>query len=277
MRLVLYDLAQGGTHREINTLGDYANSSTVAPDGRHILVASIEGNLWWIDLESGATPEPIIGGQTTSFCSTTISDDGRLLAAGIDRGLIYLYDLPRQSLVVLKSRTESTVSDLRCSRDGGRLAAAQNDGRISVWDVATRELQQELLGHTAVVTAVAFLPDGKRIISAGLDDTVRIWDIARGHELWRGEFNLNGVATLDLSPDGTIAAWAGRGQKIIVWDLKKGQKKLEITTKVPTRDLKFSPDGKLLATVGFEEVVRLYNVQTAQETRAIDLANIMND
>ncbi len=281
MRLVLYDLAQGSTNREINILGDYAHSAVVAPDGRHVLVASYEGNLWWIDLESDVTPEPIIkssgGTAPFNFTSATISDDGRLIAAGNDLGLIYLYDLPHKSFTVLKSRTESSVRDLCFSRGGRRLAAAQNDGHISVWDLATEELQQELMGHALSVIAVAFLPDGKRIISAGLDDTVRIWDIDLGHELWRGEFNLNGVTTLDLSPDGTIAAWAGRAHKIIVWDLERGTKRLEIATKVQTRDLKFSSDGKLLAAVGYEAFGRLYDVQTAEETRTIDVTNLLND
>ncbi len=272
--LALHQLDSAGTNLQVDPLGDPVSVSALAPDGRHVLIGSFEGRLWWIDPLAPTDPEPVIDLQEmTPFTAVAISEGSRLLAAGDKQGAIHLYDTARTSAVVIAGEgARSSVASLRFSRDGKRLAAAQHDGRISIWDLTSGELIKSLSGHDGTVRAAEFLPPGDRLISAGEDGTVRIWELATGQELWRREFGLAGINTLAVSEDGGTGAVGGNNGRIVVWDIEQGKNRFQI--KLPTRvviDLKFSPDGSRLAVASAEHAVRLYNMTTAAQAAQIQI------
>jgi WD40 repeat protein len=272
-KLVLHDTTEKTTGMPIAIMGEYISTVALTPDGRHALVGSSAGHLWWTGWETIDAPSPlaVLTGEDT-FTSTAITDSGRQVAAGTNRGEIYLCDPERQTSFTLTAFRSSAVSDLHFTHDGTRLISAQHDGTIRVWEAATGELLREFTGHGIPATGAAFLPDGERVISAGLDDTVRIWDIAGGRELWRGEFELGGIRALAVSADGRTAAWGGRNRRIVVWDLERSQKRFDIATPASVVfHLGISHDGSLLAVGGTESVIRLYDMQTGIEQQGIEL------
>jgi WD40 repeat protein len=275
-RMTLHEVSSATGSISIDGMGDSVSASALAPDGRHVLVGSDQGRLWWIDPDSQEFPIRLNEfPESTRISAATISADGLLVAAATARGSIRLYDPTRRASVELTTRGKSSVADLRFSGDGNQLVSAHNNGQVSVWNVVTRKLLQEFPGHEQERPAIAasFLSDGNRVISAGLDDTVRIWEISSGRELWRGEFGLYGVRALAVSPDARTAAWGGFNHKIIVWDLECGRKKFEITTSASIiLNLKFSPDGTSLATAGREGTIRFYDVQTGAEMQRLEVA-----
>jgi WD40 repeat protein len=281
-RLTLHLLEEETTTIPIDTMQQVVTTAALAPDGRHVLVGSVAGRLWWIETESSDAPTRLIdmaGSET--FTATAIADDGRLVAAGTDQGSIGICDLARQTYCNLPTSRNASVKALRFSRDGKSLVSAHSDGQISVWDLETRTLSQGFAGHAQPAVAAAFLStafyaEGTQIISAGLDDTVRIWDIATGRQLWLKEFDLSAVTTLAVSADETLAAWGGYNRRIVVWDLQAAEQKFEIVTPAyVVFHLKFSPDGSLLAAAGTEGLVRLYDMRTAAELNEIDVAGVV--
>jgi WD40 repeat protein len=272
-RLALHDLGKGTTSIPFDVAGESAGAAALAPDGRHVLLGTSEGHLWWIDPAYDDVAPPLIDlPRRTLVTSVAITGDSRLVAGGTNSGRVYVYDLLQKTSIILAAHDQTSVAALRFSRDGEQLVGAQNSGRISLWNVATGESLREFPGHSELARGAEFLPDGKRLISAGLDDTVRIWDIASGRELWRGEFGLYGVRALAVSSDGNTAAWGGHNCKIVVWDLDHNRKKFEIATSATCiYHLQFSADGTTLATSGQEEVIRLYDMRTAAEKTRIDV------
>lgn len=273
-RLTLHLLEEETTTIPIDTMQEVVTTAALAPDGRHILVGSIAGRLWWIETESADGPTRLIDlAGSASFTSTAIADDGGQLAAGTDQGSICVCDLTGPTYRNLPTSRNASIKALRFSRDGGCLVSAHSDGQINVWDVAAGTLAQGFASHTQPAVAAAFLAEGTQIVSAGLDDTVRIRDVATGRQLWQKEFDLSAVTTLAVSADGTLAAWGGCNRRIVVWDLQAVKKKFEITTPAyVVFHLKFSPDGSLLAAAGTEGLVRLYDMRTAAELNGIDVA-----
>jgi WD40 repeat protein len=255
-------------------------SAALAPDGRHVLVATADYRLAWIDLE---TSEFVMLDKLTAaacFSATAVAPDGQLRAAGTDTGAICLFDSTHYNCTVLASPTRSAVSHLSVSRERTHLVCAQNNGSIGLWSLASGRLLRQFEGHRGRVTAAFLVPGGKRIISAGLDDTIRIWDVADGSEVWHGEFDLFGVSALALSADGTKAAWGGRktNSKIFLWDLERGMKSFEIdTTASAISHLAFSPDGLSLAAAENDELIHLYDAATGieQEGIRIDDSNLI--
>ena len=273
-QLALHDIHHKTTRLPIDTMGEWCQSAALAVDGRHVLVGTDQGRLWWIAPESSEVPVPLVELPipTSFFSAAAVAGDGRQVCGGTNTGRIYVCDLARRTSITLTASQKSSVVDVRFSNDHRRLVCAQNNGHISLWELSNGELSQEFADCAGSCRGAAFLSDGERLVSAGLDDAVRIWDIAGGRELWRGEFGLLGVMALDVSADGLSAAWGGCNRKIVVWDLERGRKKLDIATPASVVfHLRFSPDGLLLAAAGSDGTIRLYDTLTGAEHDVIEM------
>ena len=269
--LALHDLDDRPYRMPIDMLGELVATAVLAPDGRHVLVATHQGHLWWIGLESDERLLLLDLPPRTDFTSAAVSADGRQVVAACTDGSIYLCDPERPRAVTFASGLISHQSEMRFSSDGRKLVSAGQDGWLCVWELPSGELLHRWKGHGQPATAAAFLSDG-RMISASLDDTIRIWDISSGREIWRGDFSLYGVTALAISADGRLAAWGGYNRKVIVWDLAKACKKYEIEVPLSiVRDLKFSPDNKSLAVAGSGGTLRVHDAQSGTEVAEIEL------
>ena len=274
-RLALLGPTDGTLRIPVDNLGDSIDAAALAPDGRHVLVGTQLGRLWWIDRLDEAEPELIIDLQgKCTLSSITLTRSGRRIALGTGDGRIYVAevdDLLQTGFIPLTADPrQARIGQLKFSHDGERLLAARNDGGLELWDLSTRRRLQGFTGHSDVTKGAAFLPDDRRIISAGLDDTVRIWEIESGRETWRGDFGLLDIHTLDVSRDGRTAAWGGNSNKVIVWDLERGCRKLPIETPLSAVfHLSFSGDGTKLAVTGRGSHVHVYDTETAQEVASL--------
>jgi len=125
--------------------------------------------------------------------------------------------------------------------------------------VSASRVRLTLRGHEGPVEEVAYSPDGKLIATASGDKTARIWDAATGQELLTLQ-HAAGVGKVKFSPDGArLATGAGDGL-VRLWDVASGKELLTIIAAPQVIDpspytvyMAFSPDGKLLATVGNRE------------------------
>lgn len=172
------------------------------------------------------------------------------------------------------------------SPDGHWLATA--DGRIQFWDLRTSDLVFRLSaprkanGQGGGLSRPAFSSTGKLLATATSDNSVLIWDTALLQPL--GAQASPDPQDLPLTPNAPglrvfhgpsdpprAVAWAPVGKLIVTanggtlnfWNSLNGAWLRSRAGTGAIKAMRFSPDGKLLATGGEDNAVRLWDVSTA--------------
>src|SRR5262245_3873368 len=136
---------------------------------------------------------------------------------------------------------------------------------VGLLDVASGTRAAALSGHKGPVNALAFSPDGKTLTTASWE-AVKRWDLTRGRQAraWRlpGDFTPHQV---QLSADGRFMCKFRPGGAASVYRLTEAAAPLlraELTG--VGAPLTFAPDGRTLAAVDPDWVVRLWDVERRQ-------------
>lgn len=117
------------------------------------------------------------------------------------------------------------------------------------------------------------------LITGSLDTTAKIWNLHASS----GEGRLNedrvfdgfalGVVSVDIAPQSSIIAVAALDSKIRLFDLSKPIQSCEVKTidagPVDSWKIKFSPDGKFIATGGISGKVNLFSASADGDTTKI--------
>lgn len=200
-------------------------------------------------------------------------DQRHLATASFDR-MARLWDLRTGQMVRQFQGHRQQVSSVAFSPDGTCLLTASYDGTAQIWDVANGKSILVLTNGESVPEAV-FSPNGKLIATAGKFKGARLWDSQDGSLLWASADHEQAVFGVAFSPDpdGRRLAWAG-GQSMLETDADTTVTILDrptdkrLTFKAHRQGifrLRFSPDGKLLATASVDGTVRLWNTETGEE------------
>ncbi|MGW0807907.1 nSTAND1 domain-containing NTPase [Nonomuraea sp. NPDC002799] len=247
------------------------NAIAFSPDGTRVATAGSAGRTILWDT-AGLQQVLVLADNVSGVERVAFSPDGGLLAAAGGDGVVRLAD-PRIHLQVGTPMPARAAAAL--SPDGRTLAAGapgKDDPAIQLWDVATQRPIGPPLTPRAVtsrsarrsVATIAFTPDGRTLLTAG-SGGLRLWDVAGRREIAH-DATLHGVT--GLSPDGAFAA-VQQDEAIAFWDVARRREsgpRIHVPghTDVITA-IAISPDGATLASAGFDNRVRLFDVAARRE------------
>jgi WD40 repeat protein len=216
------------------------------------------------------------------------SPDGRHIASGDRSGQVTIRDT-QTGQVTFHDKHGQYVHAIAYSPDGRSLATGSSDHSIRILDAASGKLLQELKDHTDGVLSVAFSPDGKQLLSGSYDNTARLWDIATGKALQTFKGHSWWVWSARFSPDGKRIVTASQDGKAIVWERTNGgasqpsasnpQPLFVELTQFTGHDgavyaAAFSPNGKLVATGGYDKFVMIWN---PDEVKPVDIKRRLDE
>jgi len=150
------------------------------------------------------------------------------------------------------------------SPDGRWVAAAYDGGVIRIFDAGTRALRNMFaipvqidrgsLNPLSAVDCFSWCPDSQRIVTPGVHPQgqaeIHVWDSTNGKRLQTLRSPLAPTITIHAHPHGDRIATSHRDAKIGIWSLSQGKllKELQTPQTVALGQLRWSPDGRFLAT-----------------------------
>jgi WD40 repeat protein len=245
----LWSGAQGKEVRRFVGHTDQVASAALSPDGHRILSASCV-NYWFV-------PQPDNGDRSGPW---------RLWDADTGKELHHLTGPPTDY-----------VASVAFSPDGKR-ALTTSQSQLLLWDVESgRKLRVLDVGR--LVTSVAFCSDGRRALSGGGGNKLCLWDLGGGTEL-RSFQGTAGMGRLAIAP-GDRRAVCGCGDGTVrLWDLTSDQSQGRAFFKWHTdqvTSVAFGPDGKKLASSGFDGRIILWDVAAGDKIREWQLPGAVHD
>jgi serine/threonine protein kinase/WD40 repeat protein len=187
-----------------------------------------------------------------------LSRDGQFLAASSPQG-VELWKLVDGKLSAVFSRLPDSSAPA-FSLDCRQFAVSMGDGSISVYDLVSKTPPRRIT-MSRKASRLAFDPRGERI-AAVCESSVEIRDLTSGKLI----VELPHPATLEnlaWSPDGAALAVSGNDQRVYIWDVTSDKQTLVL---VGLRNggvkVAFNHAGNLLATSGWDGVLRLWDLRT---------------
>ncbi len=279
----IWDIAQAKTVRAIPEAG---HSVAFSPDGKRLATsiertAKISGKtgivveaLEVFDAKTGATvwTVPLDGGSEIEL---HYSPDGKRLASSHGRtGEVRIRDAESGKLLQTLRGHKDAVTCLAFSPDGKWLATGGADTAVKIWSLADSRELAAYHGHTGQVTTVAFASDGKTLASADAKRSIRIWDATT-------EPGTRSLATFEHGPFVTVPSHDGKqfamlrprffSVNLATAESETGRLVYSLRTFVAfqgfTEDIKvrFSPDGRTLASCDGKNGVQLWDLTTGRE------------
>lgn len=229
---------------------------SVSPSGRWVAAATISG----ISIYDTNNPEDeLVYLPNQSIRSIDISNNGEIVAAGLQDGRIVILNLADGSIVQEFEAHEGPVLSIAVSRDDLNLASGGDDTLVKVWDLETGQNRYTFTEHYGRINDLDFSPDNTSLASGSSDFQVIVWDIATGKAIKTYDPQLGSITSLAFSPDGNYLASGSSDFSTYIFNINDDE---VLPFVLPgdniVRDVAFAPDMSQIAIGGETNSIEIW-------------------
>ena len=264
-------------------------SVAFSSDGKTLASGGIDRDIHLWDVKTGKLKATLKGHRNDVLC-VTFSPDGKTLASSDWGTFIKFWDLETGKETSQVFTRWPRVWSIRFSPDGKTLANVDSSRNVNLWDMQTKKLIATHNTGIEELKSVCFSPDGTFIAVAGgryfNAGQAKVLDAKTGKTLATMDKHTGEVWDVAFSPDGKTLASVGGGKyssrshryitgQILLWDVKTGKMIHSLEGHLRRiYSVQFSPDGKTLATCGYDATIRLWDLKHGHEITELRHRNL---
>ena len=282
----LWDAATGKLKTTLEVDSQFAGAVAFSSDGKKLAInCSSDHSIHFWDV-STSQYEGTLYGHRTNPMDIAFSPDGNAFASICFDGILRLWDYNEEFLRKLRTDRNQPKATFKIERmrrlgwmhiifgpNSSTITCAGEDGTVLLLDTTTGMQKTSILGHTNRVSSIAFSPDGS-IIASGRGEQILLWDVNTTEIVTTLNTKGLGVRTVTFNQCGSMLASGNEDNTLLLWDMQTKQLKSEIVVPpletnrvswIAIEAIAFSPDGKILASIGGNEDYSVYLWDAATE------------
>ncbi|XP_064599017.1 TBC1 domain family member 31-like isoform X2 [Liolophura sinensis] len=230
------------------------------------LMVSITHNI------SSALP---LSARNIRFLQADFDSTGETFIAGDHQGNIFVFDLSRNRFSLVQ-RTGSPCTALAYKlRRKNELLAGMSDYSLKCYDTESKELVAWMKGHDSAIYHISLHASGRYALTSS-SDAAQLWDLDRFERKRKLNINENvGIVKVFFVPLSNLIITCFKDDTIFAWESDTLTCKYQLHAppgKPPNyREFAATRDGRTLAAGGRSRFVHLWNLDTHQILRIIEL------